>query len=324
MTEFVSVAIPVLNGGAILEQTLAAVRAQRVDAPVELVVCDSGSRDRSVALARGFDAEVIEIAPAEFSHGGTRNLLMERSRGSHVAFLTQDAVPADERWLARLLEGFSLATDVGLVFGPYLPRPDASAMVARELTQWFRTFAPDGRPRIDRLDPGDRDTDVRALLGARGFFTDANGCVARTAWEQAPFRPVSYAEDHVLAVDMLRAGFAKVYLPDAAVIHSHEYSTWNRLRRSFDEARSLHDVYGFAEPLEAKRTVLKIWGTIGGDRRWALEGRPGGLAARGELALLTRSTLHHVARTTGAVLGARAERLPSRLVRRLSLEGRAR
>ena len=41
--------------------------------------------------------------------------------------------------------------------------------------------------RIDRLDESERQTPAQALVGARGFFTDANGCVARAAWEEVPF-----------------------------------------------------------------------------------------------------------------------------------------
>ncbi|HEY5318349.1 MAG TPA: glycosyltransferase family 2 protein, partial [Solirubrobacteraceae bacterium] len=288
--------------------------------------CDSGSSDGSVALARRHGAEVIEIAPASFSHGGTRNLLMERASGAYVAFLTQDAEPADERWLARLLEGFAAADDVGLVFGPYRPRPDASPMVARELGDWFRSFSPEGRPRIDRLEPGELALAPRELLGARGFFTDANGCVARAAWEVVPFRPVPYAEDHVLAHDMLRAGYAKVFVPDAAVIHSHEYSSWEWLRRSFDESRALREVYGLVEPL-GFRTALKVWGLVGADWRFAGGGGGGAGGARfaggagGASGLLASSTLHHSFRVAGAVLGSRADRLPGPLARRLSLEG---
>jgi glycosyltransferase involved in cell wall biosynthesis len=319
VTGAVTVAIPVRNGAGVLERTLAAVRAQRLDHEPELLVCDSGSSDGSVALARRHGAEVIEIAPERFSHGGTRNLLMERATGAHVAFLTQDAVPADERWLARLLDGFAVADDVGLVFGPYRPRADATPMVARELSEWFRSFSPDGRPRVDRLAPAERDVPARALLGARGYFTDANGCVARTAWESVPFRPVPYAEDHLLAHDMLRAGYAKAYVPDAAVLHSHEYSSWDWLRRSFDEARALREVYGFVEPLGAKSTPLKVWGLVGADSRFA---RGGGRASRRPPGLLVSSTVHHSLRVVGAVLGSRAERLPAALVRRLSLEGR--
>src|SRR6202049_4240761 len=63
----VSVAIPVRDGGALLERVLIALASQTV--AHELVVCDSGSRDGSVALARAHGARVIEIAPGEFGHG---------------------------------------------------------------------------------------------------------------------------------------------------------------------------------------------------------------------------------------------------------------
>ena len=47
MTKLVSVAIPVRNGADVLEQTLDGVQAQRLDsaASIELLVCDSASRD---------------------------------------------------------------------------------------------------------------------------------------------------------------------------------------------------------------------------------------------------------------------------------------
>lgn len=322
--QLVTVAIPVHDGGTRLEETLAAVCAQRLEpsVAVETVVCDSGSRDGSVTLARRYGAEVIEIAPEEYSHGATRNLLMERSRGANVAFLTQDSVPAGEEWLDSLLSGFALAQDVALVFGPYRPRPDASAMVARELTEWFRSLSADGEPRVDRLRPDERELPARFLLGARGFFTDANGCVSRAAWESVPFRPVAYAEDHVLAHDMLRAGFAKAYVPDAAVIHSHEYSGWDWLCRSFDEARATNDVYGFTEQGELRRAALSVWGQVGADWRWSCN-RPDQRGRQGA-ALLASSLRHHLLRAVGTMLGVRARQLPDAVVERLSLEGRAR
>jgi rhamnosyltransferase len=193
-------------------------------------------------------------------------------------------------------------------------------MVARELGEWFAGFAAAGRPRVDCLTAAERGIPARALLGPRGFFTDANGCVARAAWEAVPFRPVPYAEDHVLALDMLRAGYAKVYTPDAAVIHSHEYSALGWLKRSFDESRALREVYGYVEPLEARRTALKVWGLVGADWRFA---RAAGGAQSHPLAVLASSAAHHSLRVAGAVLGSRAGRLPPWLVRRISLEGSA-
>ena len=67
-------AIPVLNGARYLDEVLGAVRAQRVDAAVEILVVDSGSSDGSPEIARRHGAVVHEVAPEEFSHGGTRNL----------------------------------------------------------------------------------------------------------------------------------------------------------------------------------------------------------------------------------------------------------
>ena len=186
-TAVATVAIPTLNAGPDFAKTLAGVRAQQVDGEVELLICDSSSTDDTVVTARRHGARVIEISRESFSHGGTRNLLMSQARGAHVAFLTQDAVPASVDWLASLLGAFALSPAVGLAFGPYRPGPGASPSVVRELTDWFESFSAGG-PRIDALDPALRQALPRTFLGHLGFFTDANGCVARAAWEHVPFR----------------------------------------------------------------------------------------------------------------------------------------
>lgn len=316
MTANVTVAIPVRDGGRLFAGVLAALARQSVEH--ELLVCDSGSLDDSPALARAHGARVLEIEPTEFSHGGTRNLLVREASGQHVALLTQDAEPADERWLERLLAGFELAEDVGLVYGPYRPRPGASPAVRFELENWFASLSPDGAPLLERLGEEGRSLPVAELIGRRGFFTDANACLSRAAWERIPFREVAYAEDRVLAIDMLRAGYAKAYMPDATVLHSHEYSPSEQLRRCFDEWRGLREVYGFKEPASPRHVARKLRGEIAAARRAARA--DGSAAARTPVATLTR---HHVVRLVGALLGSRAGMLPSWARQRLSLEGRA-
>jgi glycosyltransferase involved in cell wall biosynthesis len=315
----VSVAIPTLNAGPRFGDVLGALAGQTVAHSV--IVCDSGSADGTPAVARAHGAQVIEIPRASFSHGATRNLLMSEAGAAHVAFLTQDAVPADREWLEHLLLGFGLAPNVGLVFGPYRARADASVSVARELTAWFASFSPSGAPRVDALDRDQRDSPAASFLGHRGFFTDANGCVSRTAWLQVPFRAVAYAEDHLLAQDMLRAGFAKAYVPDAAVIHSHEYGTWDQLRRNFDEARAVSEIYGQVPGGSAREAALSVRGGIGGDRDWIRQRQDGSSVTRA-IPQLARSIAHHGARAAGTLLGANAGRLPAALNAKLSLERR--
>jgi glycosyltransferase involved in cell wall biosynthesis len=332
VTDSVTVAIPVRNGASTLAGVLAALSRQTV--AHELLVCDSGSRDDSVAVASSYGARVLQLPPTQFNHGRTRNLLVAESRTERVTLLTQDAEPADERWLERLLGGFDLGDRVGIVYGPYRPRAGASVAVRLELERWFASLSPDGAPTVERLSEHERSLPVERLIGRRGFFTDANACIAREAWERAPFREVPYAEDRVLAIDMLRAGYAKAFVPEAAVLHSHDYTASEQLRRCFDEWRGLREVYGFREPASPVLLARKLRGQVGAARRELARAQGSPAAERATLlqraaratrreAALLAITRHHVLRLAGALLGSRAGMLPPRVRERLSLEGRA-
>jgi glycosyltransferase involved in cell wall biosynthesis len=300
MADLASVAIPVRNGAALLPALLAAIRRQKVDGELDIVVVDSGSTDGSAALCERAGARVERIPPDAFSHGGTRNRLMELARGDRVAFLTQDALPAHDAWLAALTAGFS-GEDVGLVCGPYLPTPDASAMVRRELEEWFATIPPVARGPVG----------VKPAPGPHTFYSSANGAVSRAAWERVPFRDVPYAEDQRLAVDMLNAGFTKAYVAGAAVIHSHDYPPLERFRRWFDEFRALREVYDFRAPLAPRPVLGRIRREVTRDR------------ARYGDAIVWESLCYHTLRALGAGLGTRADRLPPSARRWCSLEARS-
>ncbi len=152
---------------------------------------------------------MIEIDPAEFGHGRTRNLAAERAGGRCIAFLTQDATPASDSWLAELVAPLDAEGRVGMSFGPHLPRPGTTPAVARELEEFFGSFAR-GRGdelRIDRaIEPADP---------ASAFFSNVNSCLLRECWEEVRFRDVGYAEDQAFARDAIVAGWAKAYVPRA-------------------------------------------------------------------------------------------------------------
>jgi glycosyltransferase involved in cell wall biosynthesis len=316
----VTVGIPVRNGEQYLGEVLESVGRQEIDRPIELLVVDSGSTDRSREIARAAGARVIEIEPGQFSHGGIRNRIMKLSSADHVAFLTQDATPAHERWLANMLEGFELVEDVALVFGPYIPRATASHCVKRELEEFFAGFTVDGKPSVQRLDPSSAARTYRRLPGRLTFFTDANGCVARWAWERVPYREAPYAEDQLLAAEMIEAGFAKVFRPDAGVYHSHDYGLVTYFRRCFDEWRALREVYGHVESAAPKRIARRLVDETRGDVEFL---RANGAPLEARLTGAARSAVHHAVRMGGALVGSRADRLPPSLRSALSLEGRA-
>ena len=274
----VSVAIPTRNGAADLDRVLAAVAGQTVAA--EVVVLDSHSTDgtREVAARHGAAVHLID----DFGHGRARNRLMELARGDRVAFLTQDAVPAHERWLAQLL-----SADAALAFGPYVATPDDPAPLRREYAEFF---ASEPRPAT--------------------FASSANMCLSRAAWRSVPFRDVAYAEDQRLAIDLLAAGFTKAYVPDAAVHHVHRYGRIDRLRRYFDEFRALHELYGMVTPVHPRTLAGAVRAEVRKDRAFDPSAPVGA------------SVAWHAARVVGAALGTRAARLPGPVRERLSLERR--
>lgn len=321
MTPAVTVAIPVLNGARYLGEVLEAVAGQVDCGEVELLVCDSGSTDGSLEIARRFGARVHEIRKADFSHGRTRNEMVAMARAPRVAFITQDATPANTRWLASLLEGFELADDVAAVFGPHHARPDASHMIKAEMERHFVSFEPThGALSLQRLHRTPTEmAEYRHFPGRWTFLSDVNCCVAKAVLAEIPYRDVPYAEDQLLGRELIEAGYAKVYHPDAGVLHSHDYPPLQFARRYFDEYRSLREVLGHVEQAGPVATPRTVYALTRNDVRWlGQHGASGSEIVRGGAV----SARHYALRMAGAIAGSRADRLRPRVRKTLSLEGR--
>ncbi|MCW2951647.1 MAG: antigen biosynthesis rhamnosyltransferase rfbN [Conexibacter sp.] len=298
----VSAVIPVKDGERYLGELLAALAREGVD---EVLVIDSGSRDRSLELARGAGAEVLQIDATQFGHGRTRNLGAERTSGDLICFLTQDATPVPG-WLDAYRAAFTRDERIGAVYGPHLPRPETSPMIARELSQFFASFALGGGTTLQRA-------------GDPTFLSNVNAAYRRTAWEQIRFRDVPYSEDQAFGTDLLSAGWLKAYEPAAAVLHAHDYGAIEFMRRYFDEYRGLRTTTGHVEafgPLQALRTVRA---ETAKDLRWMGE-QGAGIGDR--MRWGGRAVVHHSGRRVFSALGSRAEQLPPGMRERISLERR--
>lgn len=293
MAPSLSVVIPVKDGSRFLGEVLAAVAREAPAA--ELIVVDSGSTDGSVQIARAAGARVHEIAPRDFGHGRTRNLGAELATGDVIAFLTQDATPAPG-WAKALLAPFA-DERVGVVFGPQLPRLGGLPMVAREL-EWFFANLPAGDP----------------------YLSNVNAAYRRACWAEIRFRDAGYAEDQAFGADLLDTAWRKVLAPEAAVLHSHDYGLLESWRRAFDEARGMREARGWVEQITVRGTLGGIRRQVARDQRWM---RAQDWPAWRRATWLPRSVAYHTGRKLFAWLGSRADRLPARARRALSLERRA-
>ncbi|ERO64809.1 glycosyltransferase family 2 protein [Pseudomonas piscis] len=122
----VACVIPTYNGCRDLARLLDSLAIQ--SAVFDTLIVDSSSSDGTYELAVSRCPNVLRIDSRDFNHGGTRQLMVERSADYDVyVFMTQDAYLADAEGIARIVAPFADG-QVGAVCGRQLPHLDASPL----------------------------------------------------------------------------------------------------------------------------------------------------------------------------------------------------
>lgn len=142
----VSVVVPVYNGERYLDEALGSILRQG-HAPIEILVVDDGSTDRSAAIARDAGAAVRVIAQPHRGLPAARNRGVAEARGEYVAFLDCDDVWTERR----------LALQLGI-----LRRQPEIAIVLGHTRRMWTSPAAGGAPCETRL----AETEVALSLGA--------------------------------------------------------------------------------------------------------------------------------------------------------------
>lgn len=89
----VSVIIPAFNGERYLAEAIASIRAQPIG-PLELVIVDDGSTDRTAAVVRKVAPDAKYVLQANQGPGAARNTGVRIASGSYLAF-----IDADDIWM---------------------------------------------------------------------------------------------------------------------------------------------------------------------------------------------------------------------------------
>lgn len=261
----VSIIIPTLNAERWITQQLNLLLSQTVEA--EIIVIDSGSADGTPGLVRCFAPRVrlLEIPPRDFDHGGTRDYALRQSTGDYVCFLTQDALPTDERCLEKLLTAFS-APDIAAAYGRQIARPDAP-----EYEKLTRQFNYPDQPRIWR------EADIPRYGVKAYFFSDACAAYRRETYLAVGGfdAPIITNEDMMMAGKLLHAGYALAYTPEAAVYHSHRYTLRQEYRRNVRIGKVMEQYRDRLTGAQTDAEGLRMLRFVGGEL--AREGRIGEL-----------------------------------------------
>lgn len=221
-TPSLSVVIPTLNAEDEIDSLLDTIEAQSLK-PLDILVVDSSSDDGTVdEVAKHPCVNLVRIERKEFNHGSTRDMALRRSAGEFVCFLTQDAVPASNLYLERLVAPFLADDSIALVTGRQLPKADA-----RRFEQLVRKF---NYPNV----PSVRSKSDLPKYGIKTFFaSDTCSAYRRTAYlECGGFDHVNTNEDMLMAARFIASGLKVAYEPSTEVYHSHNLTPSQQFARN--------------------------------------------------------------------------------------------
>lgn len=271
-----TVFIPTFNGEKYLDWLLHAVESQDFAGNFEILIIDSGSSDATLDIIGTHPSvRLVEIPGSEFGHGKTRNLAAKLARGTNIAYLSHDAIPADSNWLTNITAPLDPAglNCVGVV-GKHIARANCSPLLKYEIDGVFRACGPDGETTV--IDGA--ISKANELTPGELFYSDVNSATRREfLLNTISYREVNYSEDMAFARDLLEAGYRKAYAATAVVEHSNDVTFSEYGKRIFDETLGMRRVGEGRQSLSwaqakvrALRDVVVSWGRIVRDKDYSI------------------------------------------------------
>lgn len=224
----ISLIIPTYNAAPHIENLLSMLSAQDIR-PGEVIIIDSSSEDATVEIAKRSGARTMVIPRKTFDHGKTRNIAAMEAKGDILVFMTQDASP-DRNTLLSSLTAPLRTHDIAASYGRHLPRGSASP-----LEVFARRFNYPDSPMTKSMD------DISKYGIRTFFFSNACSAIKRDLFLSAGmFREgVRTNEDMLMAARLILSGYKVAYVPEATVIHSHNYSLMQQFRRYYNIGSTL-------------------------------------------------------------------------------------
>jgi len=242
-----SVIIPVRNHARPLRRLLARLQTQRKPRnwDVEMIAVDNASQDDTAAVIRASSARYL--ACEELGAGAARNAGAAAARGDLLCFIDADACPADDNYLATVVDVAARLGSFGACGGAILlPARQRWNPVAigDHWACWFNWHPRRPAQRTRLFQPGVSLIVQRAALKAMGGFDNR----------------LTVMQDMEFQHRLMRAGFPIYFSPRLEVTHEARGSLLRSLRHSWSwgapfRERYLADVpdYGLRYPVGDRR-----------------------------------------------------------------------
>lgn len=227
----VDIIIPVYKPDEKFEHLLArlAKQTRRADHIYIMNTLVPGQEDKiEEKCSKYSNVVVVPILKENFDHGGTRNYGASLSNSEFILFMTQDAIPKDDKLMEKLLESFS-EDKIAVAYGRQLP--GTSAGIIEKYTREFNYPDKDhlkSKADLERLGIKTYFCSNVCAMYRKSIYDELGGFVTKTIFN----------EDMIMASKVIAAGYSIAYTSKAKVIHSHKYTYLQQFTRNFDLAVS--------------------------------------------------------------------------------------
>lgn len=289
--------IPTLNASQEIDALLQALLKQNKKAD-EIIVIDSSSDDNTQNICKKYnEVKLLIIDRKKFDHGETRAIALNKTIGEFVLFLTQDAIPSDEKYISKLLTPFE-DDKVAMVSGRQCAKQ--TARLSEKLTREFNY----------PLSSNVRSKEDINQLGIKTFFaSDVCSAYRKRAYYAVDgfTHPILTNEDMLIAARFIEAGYKIAYAHEAEVIHSHNYTLEQQFKRNFDVGVFLSIYANYFGKLKIDGEGLKMVKWVSGQ-----------LLARKEYQDIIYYAAECISKVFGNKLGKIYTQLPVGLVKKCS------
>ena len=189
----------------------------------EIILVDSGSTDRTVAIAEAYGARVIRIPSAEFTFGRSLNVGIRAAAQEFIVIASAHVYPVYPDWLASLLNPFD-DENVALSYGKQRGPDSAKFSEQQIFRQWYSHIS---KPQQETA-----------------FCNNANAAIRKSLWGENPYdETLTGLEDLAWAKWATEQGYGIAYVAEAEITHVHNekpHGVFNRYRR---EAMAFKKIY---------------------------------------------------------------------------------
>ncbi|NEP72062.1 MAG: glycosyltransferase family 2 protein [Okeania sp. SIO2G4] len=137
----ISVIVPAYNAEEYLEEALQSISKQNYE-PLEIIVIDDGSTDKTASIAKGFSDKINYIYQENSGPAAARNTGIKIAQGEYIAFLDSDDIWGDNH-LEILLNYLTQEPDLEAAMGR------VQCMVVKENQQGKKIFEEFGEATIN-------------------------------------------------------------------------------------------------------------------------------------------------------------------------------